>query len=475
MGVQVIDAVVVGSGPNGLSAAIALARAGHSVVVLEAEDTAGGGVRSAELTLPGFVHDVCSTIHPLAASSPFLRSLELQKRGVSWRESEAPLAHVLDEENAITLERSLKDTSSQLGVDAACYEDLMTPFVEHFDDLVEMFLGPLRFPKDIELGLAFGRRALLSMNGLARPFQGELAPALLAGSAAHAMLPLSTMGTAAFALILSAAGHAIGWPVAEGGSVSITNALIDVLREAGGEIRLGHRVRSIRDLPPARTYLFDLMPRQLVEICGEWLSPFYRRRVAHFRHGPGVFKIDWALSEAVPWTNERCRRATTVHLSGNCPQLHAAEQAVSEGKLPREPFLLFTQPCIADPSRAPAGQQTGWAYCHVPPGSTEPLTELIESYVERFAPGLRDIILARHTRTAREMEQYNPNYVGGDINGGAATLDQLFFRPIASLNPYATSNPRVFLCSSATPPGGGVHGLCGYFAAQAALRRLKSS
>ncbi|OQX69137.1 MAG: FAD-dependent oxidoreductase [Sorangiineae bacterium NIC37A_2] len=469
------DAVVVGSGPNGLAAAAVLGREGYSVLVVEAASSPGGGTRTEELTLPGYLHDVCSAVHPLAVASPLFRSLELEKHGVTWCHAKAPLAHVLDDERALTLERSVAETAAQLGRDRARYEDLVTPLVERFDDLVEMFVGPLQFPRRPLLGLRFARNALLSMKCLAQRFEAPEARALLAGAAAHSMLPLDVAGTAAFALILAVSGHAVGWPVAEGGSHSIARALLAQIDGFGGEVWLDHRVRSRGDLPPARVYLFDVTPRQLLAIDDGWLPDSYRKRLARYRYGPGVFKIDWALDGPVPWRNPACRRATTIHLWGQAGQMHAAESAPHDGRVAEQPFVLFVQPTLADPSRAPWGKHTGWAYCHVPAFSHHDITARIEAMVERFAPGFRDLILARHTRNAAQMEEYNPNFVGGDINGGAATLDQLFFRPVVSLDPYSTPNPRVFLCSSATPPGGGVHGLCGSFAAKSALRRLRGS
>lgn len=464
-----MDALVIGSGPNGLAAALSLAENGCSVRVLEARDEPGGGARSAELTLPGFVHDPCSTILPLGRASPFFRRLQLEAQGLEWCESEAPLVHVLDTEKAIVQERSIEATASQFGEDAPRYLDLMSPLVERFDELMEMFLGPPRVPKHPLLFARFGLLALRSMAALGGRFRDPGARALLGGMAAHSMLPLSRAGTASFALMLAASGHAVGWPVARGGTRALTQALVRELGKLGVEIELGREVSSTRDLPPARVYLFDVTPRQLVKIAPDWLSKGFLRRLGHYRHGPGVFKIDWALSEAVPWRDPRCRKATTVHLSGTLEQMNAAETSVARGRVAEQPFVLFAQPTLVDPSRAPLGQHVGWAYIHVPSGSSEDLTALVEQRIEHFAPGFRDTILARHVRSASQMQAYNPNYVGGDINGGSARLSQLVFRPLVQLDPYRTSNPRVFLCSSATPPGGGVHGLCGYWAAQSAL------
>jgi len=468
-----LDALVVGSGPNGLAAALTLARAGRSVRVLEARSEPGGGARSAELTLPGFVHDVCSTIHPMAKASPFFRQLNLERSGVVWDESEAPLAHVVQSGQVVSLERSVAATARQFGPDGPPYEDLMQPLVDGFDDLMDMFLGPMRIPKRWALFSRFGLLALRSMNGLGARFRDTGARALLAGMAAHSMLPLGKAATASFALMLGAAGHAVGWPVVRGGSGQLTRALVRELEALGGQISLGHEVRAAAELPPARVYLFDVTPRQLLAIAPEWLSPRYRRRLERYRYGPGVFKLDWALSEPVPWRDPQCRRATTVHLPGTLERIDAAESDVHLGRVASDPFIIFAQPTLADPSRSPAGAHIAWAYIHVPPGSSEDLTRLVEGSIERFAPGFRDVIVGRHVRTAAAFEIYNPNYVGGDINGGSAELSQLLFRPVVRLDPYATSNPRLFLCSSSTPPGGGVHGLCGHFAARSALAALE--
>lgn len=441
--------------------------------VLEAKGAPGGGARSAELTLPGFIHDVCSTVHPLARASPFFRELGLEEYGLAWGESEAPLAHIVSEEHVVTLERSIDATAAQLGVDGDRYRQLVTPFVERFDELLDAFLGPLRMPRDPIFFARFGLLALRSMNGLNRRFRDPGTRALLAGMAAHSMLPLGNAATASFALVLGLAGHAVGWPVVRGGTRELTRALVQKLGSLGGELCVDHEVRSSADLPPARVYLFDLTPRQLIDIVPEWLTSSYRRRLDAYRYGPGIFKMDWALQAPIPWRDARCRRATTVHLAGTAEEIDLAETAPHMGKVAPEPFVLVVQPTLADSTRAPAGQHVGWAYVHVPLGSTDDLTELIERRIERFAPGFRDLILGRQVRHTGELQAYNANYVGGDINGGSARFSQLLFRPVVRFDPYRTSNPQVLLCSSSTPPGGGVHGLCGYWAARSALRLLE--
>lgn len=467
------DVVVIGAGPNGLSAAIELARSQLSVLVLEAHAAPGGGARTEGLTLPGYLHDVCSTVYPLGVASPFFRTLALGRYGLSWAESPAPLAHVLDDGTVVTLERSIEDTAAQLGSDRREYMELLEPLVERFEILLEMVLGPLRFPKSPLFLARFGLSALASMKSLAaRRFREPATSALFAGMAAHAMLPLDATATAAFALILAGSGHHVGWPIAVGGSRSITQALVACLREFGGELRCDAPVRTFSELPSARAYVFDLTPRQLLEIGANELPAGYRSRLQRFRYGPGVYKMDWALREPIPWKNAVCRRACTVHLSGTLEQIHASEAAVHAGSVTERPFTLVAQPSLFDASRAPEGGHVAWAYCHVPHGSTLDVSEHIESHIERFAPGFRDVVLSRATRNALEMQAYNANYIGGDINGGQADLSQLFFRPTAKLDPYATANPRIFICSSSTPPGGGVHGMCGYWAAQSVKRRI---
>jgi phytoene dehydrogenase-like protein len=465
------DAVIVGAGPNGLAAAITLAKAGLSTLVVEAHATPGGGARTQELTLPGFQHDVCSTVHPLGVSSPFFRQLDLERDGLDWIYPSAPLAHVLDEQRTVILEHSLVGTAERLGNDGPTYAALLRPFVERYDSLLEMVLGPLHWPRDPVLLARFGLSALRSLQQLALRFEGPEARALLAGMGAHAMQRLDAPATASFALILGLTAHAIGWPIARGGSQAITSALVARHHALGGELMLNRRVNHWRELPPARAYLFDLTPRQLLEVTGTDLPGGYRARLARFRYGPGVFKMDWALNAAIPWRDAECLRAGTVHLSGSLSQVAASERAMGEGSISKQPFVIVVQPSLFDASRAPPGRHTAWAYCHLPHGSTFDASSLIEDQIERFAPGFKDCILARAGRGPAEMQRYDENYVGGDINGGAASLGQLFTRPVVQLDPYATPVPHFFLCSSSTPPGGGVHGMCGYWAAKSALRK----
>jgi len=465
------DAVVVGAGPNGLAAAITLARAGRSVLVVEGKETIGGGTRSAELTLPGFVHDLCAAIHPLGVASPFFRGLPLAGYGLEWVFPPAAIAHPLDDGSVILVQRSVAATAAQLGGDAAAYRRLMGPLAADWRNVLEEMLGPLRFPRHPVSMVRFGLPALLPAATLAKMlFRGERARAVFAGMAVHAMLPLEWPATAAFGLMLGILAHAVGWPMARGGSQHIADALAAHLRSLGGKILTDRPIEHFDDLPPARAILFDVTPRQLEKIAGDRLPAPYRRKLRGYRYGPGVFKVDYALDSPVPWRAAECLQAGTVHLGGTLDEIAASERAVWRGEHPERPYVLFVQQSPFDPTRAPAGKHTAWAYCHVPHGSTVDMTGRIEAQIERFAPGFRERILARSTRTAAEMVAYNPNYIGGDINGGVQDLRQLYTRPVASLNPYATPASGIFLCSSSTPPGGGVHGMCGYFAAQAALK-----
>jgi phytoene dehydrogenase-like protein len=466
------DAVVVGAGPNGLAAAVTVAQTGKSVLVVEAGATIGGGTRSGELTLPGFTHDVCSAIHPLAVASPFFRSLPLSRYGLSFVHPDAPLAHPLDDGTAVVLERSVEDTGKWLERDALAYRKLMAPLVEDAEAIIDGMLGPIRIPRHPFALARFGLSAIRSTTGLAGSrFDGERAPALIGGIAAHSMLSLRRPPTAGDAIMLALIAHAVGWPIPRGGSQKIADALGSLLGSLGGEIVTDWKVTGIDELPPARAYLFDVTPRQLVALAGGRLPPRYRRELERFRYGPGVFKVDWALDGPVPWKASECGRAGTVHVGGSLAELVASEDEVTSGRIPERPYVLAAQQSLFDRSRAPEGRQTLWAYCHVPPGSDFDMTERIEAQIERFAPGFRDRILARSILPPSELERYNANYVGGDINGGVADLRQLFTRPAARLNPYTTPARDIYICSSSTPPTGGVHGMCGYWAARAALRR----
>lgn len=466
------DAIVVGAGPNGLAAAITLAREGRSVLVLEAKTTIGGGMRTAELTLPGFLHDICSAVHPLGVSSPFFRELSLEEHGLEWIYPPASLVHPLGHGRTVVLERSIERTGEGLGRDAAAYRRLMAPLVADWDRLAQDMLGPVSIPPRHPFVLArFGPRAICSARGLAeRLFDGERARALFAGMAGHSMLPLERSPSAAFGLVLGITGHAVGWPIPRGGSQRIADALAGYLRSLGGEIVTDTFIKSIDDLPSTSVILCDVTPRQLLSMAGQRLPTRYRRRLEAYRYGPGVFKLDLALDGPIPWEAETCTRAATVHVGGTLEEISASERAVWRGEHPEKPFVLLAQQSLFDPTRAPERKHTAWAYCHVPHGSTVDMTDQIEAQIERFAPGLRDRILARSVMSAVEMERYNPNYVGGDINGGVQDLAQHFTRPSLRLVPYSTPVKGLYLCSSSTPPGGGVHGMCGYFAARAALR-----
>ena len=468
------DAVVVGSGPNGLSAAIALAQAGASVLVLEAADEIGGGTRTAELTLPGFHHDLCSAVHTTGILSPFFRSLPLEKHGLRWILPEASVAHPLDDQPAVMMWHSAERTAAELGADGRSYHDLVAPFL---DDPLGFFadvLGPLGWPQHPLAFARFGLRAMWPASRFAEwRFQQSRARALFAGCAAHSVLPLSKMFTAALGLIFSIAAHVESWPVAAGGSQAIASALGSLLRELGGEIRTDVRVATASDLPAARVYLFDTSPDQLVSIGGRALPGGYRRRLGRYRYGPGVFKLDWALDGPIPWRDPRCLAASTVHVGGTLDEIALSEATMFRGKHAERPYLILCQQSQLDPGRAPEGKHTGYAYCHVPAGSTLDMSEAIENQVERFAPGFKDLILARHTMNTQDFHRYNPNYVGGAITGGVADMFQLFTRPVARIDPYTTPNPRLYICSAATPPGGGVHGMCGYYAAQSALKQME--
>ena len=464
------DAVVVGAGPNGLSAAIVLQQAGLSVLILEAKEQIGGGLRSAELTLPGYLHDVCSAIHPLAVSSPFLKTLPLKNHGLDFVYPEVSAAHPFDNGDAAVLKGTAEETASGLGSDAGAYLELLEPLLRKWPDLLSDILGPLGIP-DNPLDLAsFGLKALRSASAMTAKFRTEKARGLWAGMAAHSMQPLGNLTTAAIGMVLLATGNKVGWPIPIGGSKAIADSLSSYFLSLGGRIQTGVPVKSMSDIPQASAILFDLTPKQLLEIAPERFSPLYRWQLQRYRYGMGIFKIDWALDGQIPFRSESCRKAGTVHLGNTFEEIEAAEKMVSRGQHPEKPFVLFAQQSLFDSSRAPEGKHTAWAYCHVPNGSETDMTAAIENQVERFAPGFKDLILAKHTMNTRQVEVYNPNYIGGDINGGVIDITQLFTRPVLSVSPYRTSAKGIYICSSSTPPGGGVHGMCGYHAARQVLK-----
>lgn len=470
-----LDAVVVGSGPNGLAAALTLARAGLSVEILEAASSPGGGCRTEELTLPGFSHDVCSTIQSMVGLSPFFREFSDITDAITMRAPEVALAHPLDDGRAAFVSTSFEDTVVGLGVDGPSYRRLFEPLVKDASRLAASVLSPLRAPPSNPLTMAhFARHGLPSAQHLAKRFLTPEARALVAGVCAHAMLPLDAPVTAAFGLFLTVTAHAGGWPVIEGGSGNLVDAFVDALQKEGVEIHLDQRVRSMSDVPRARAILFDTSVPGLVAIAGERLSSRYKASVAHFRRGPGVFKVDWALSGPVPWTAEVARRAGTVHVGGTFEEIAASEDDVAQGRHSESPYCIVVQASVADATRAPSGQHTLWAYCHVPNGSSVDMTERIERQVERFAPGFRDLVLARASTSTAEGERHNANYLGGDISGGAGTLRQTIFRPALRWNEYRTGAAGLYLCSASSPPGGGVHGMCGWGAARTALDDLHS-
>ena len=465
-----MDAIVIGAGPNGLAAAIELARSGRRTRIYEANETVGGGARSAELTLPGFIHDVCSAVHPLAAGSQFFSTLPLEKYGLEFIHSPIVLAHPFDDGTAAILDRSIEHTSDNLGRDGAAYRRLMTPLVERWQELSDDILGPPRFPRHPFLAARFGMHAMRSAKSFAEGrFRDDKTRALFAGMAGHSFLALDQLATTAFGLVLALLGHKNGWPITKGGSQSIANALAAHFKDFGGEILTGQRVESLSQLPAAKAILCDLTPRQVVQVAGDSLASGFRRRLSRYRYGPAAFKLDWALSAPVPWRAAACANAATVHVGGSFAEIVTSEKLVNSGRPAEKPFIILSQPSLFDPTRAPAGKHTLWAYCHVPNGSDFDMTERIENQIERFAPGFRDCILARSVMPPAKLEQHNANLIGGDINGGSQHLAQMFTRPTARL--YSTPARGLYICSSSTPPGGGVHGLCGYHAARLALRK----
>ncbi len=464
---------IIGSGPNGLAAAITLAQRGVSVTVFERNRQIGGACSTGEITLPGFRHDLGSSVYPLGVASPFFRTLPLAAYGLSWIEPETPLAHPFDDGTAVTLEHSLDDTAEQLGAyDGNAWRSLFAPQIRDWPKLVGDFTQPLlRWPSNAVATATFGSVALFPAKGLAEAiFQNERARALFGGNAAHSVLPLTMLTSAAACLVLATGAQTTGWPIVAGGAQGLSDALASYLRSLGGRIEFEREVRDLTELPPADVTLFDTSVRALEAIAGEALSPSFRTRLRHFRRGPGIFKLDYALREPIPWRAAACRRAGTVHVGGTLPEIVRSEDAAFNGHHCDRPFILVVQPSLFDPSRAPVGQHTAWAYCHVPTGSNLDLTDIIENQIERFAPSFRDVVLARRASNASALEEWNPNLVGGDVSGGAMTLSQLLARP--TLRTYRTSNSAIYLCSSSTPPGGGVHGMCGHLAARRALHDL---
>lgn len=471
---NVPDVAVVGAGPNGLVAALLLARAGLSVEVFEANIEAGGGCRSAQLTLPGYIHDICAAVHPMGVLSPAFRALQLEHSGLEWVQSRRPLAHPLPDGRVAVLERSIEETGRTLGPDAAAWDRTFRPFASA--GFIESLLQPIWFPGNAGLiaKARFGLLGLRSCTSVARSrFVGEPARALFAGCAAHSVVALDRPGTASFGLVLAAAAHAIDWPVARGGSQAIIRAMVRSLEARGGIMHLDRRITRLADLPPARAVVFDLSPRQVAAIAGDALPAGFRNRYARYQHGPAVFKLDWALRGPIPWRNPECRTATTVHVCGTFEDVRRSEAEMMQGIASERPFVLVAQQSLVDATRAPARHHTGWAYCHVPADCMIDMTARIEAQIERFAPGFRDCILARHVIRPADLETHNAAMIGGDMAGGLNTLTNFLFRPVLRWNPYTTPNPRLFLCSSATPPGGGVHGMCGWHAANAVLRRLR--
>lgn len=464
------QATVVGSGPNGLAAAIELARSGLSVRVLEANKTIGGSVRSGELTLPGFVHDICSAVHPLALASPFFKTVPLDAQGLEWIQPPAAVAHPLDDGTAVVLERSIEDTCQNLTSDAGSYRKLIKPLADDWQNLFADILGPPRFPRSPITFARFGLKAMRSARGLANArFRTERARALFAGLAAHSMLSLDQYFTASFPLVLATAGHAVGWPIARGGSQNITEALSSYLQSLGGEIRASERVENVDELLASNAMvLCDLSTRGMLTVAGHLFPLNFRRKLERFRYDVGAFKVDWALDAPIPWKAADCARAATVHIGGNLDEIAASEATFMSGKPADKPFVLLAQPSLFDSTRAPLGKHTAWAYCHLPAGSTEDMAERIENQIERFAPGFRDCVIERTATPPAEMERHNANLVGGHINGGTQDFYQMFLRPTARL--YSTPVKRLFMCSASTPPGGGVHGMCGYYSARAALK-----
>lgn len=467
------DAIIIGSGPNGLAAGIRLAQEGLSVKIFEKEDTIGGGTRTLELTQPGFHHDICSAIHPMAKASPFLNSLPLEEYGLKWIHPEVPMAHPLDDQPAGALFQSLDKTVDHLDEDGKTYRKWITPFIDGWDELLIDILAPFSpIPNNPILMARFGLKALRSAHGFAKRYQTKKARAIFAGLAAHGIMPFDATATTAIGLVLGTAAHTVGWPYPKGGSHAITRAMAQHFQSLGGEIETDAQITAVDELPESKTILFNITPQQILDISGDKLPHSYAKKLQRFEYGQGVFKLDLALSEPIPWKDNICQKAGTVHVGGTLEEIAASEKQSASGKHPEKPYVLVAQQSLGDDSRAPSGNHTGWAYCHVPNGSTKDMTEPIIRQIERFAPGFQDCIIEMHKMNTKSMQAYNPNYIGGDINGGRADITQLFTRPAGLFDPYHIPKTNMYIASSSTPPGGGVHGMCGFHAAESALRRL---
>ncbi|MCH8330182.1 MAG: NAD(P)/FAD-dependent oxidoreductase [Bacteroidetes bacterium] len=468
-----LDAIIVGSGPNGLAAAITMAMQDLNVAIYEAHDTIGGGMRTKELTLPGFLHDVCSSIHPTGVGSPFMKSIPLGKYGLEWVYPEASLAHPLDDGPPALLVNSIEETAGSLRQDIHRYIKLIKPLVDDWNELAPHLLGPLSLNVNLIKMGRFGIQALQPASIFARnSFKGEMGRGFFAGLAAHSILPLDKISTAAIGIVLNILGHDPGWPMPKGGAQEIANAMGKLFESLGGKIYTSSIVKHLDELPKAKTYLLDVTPKQLIEMAGNRLPWIYINRLKGYRYGSGVFKMDWALSEPIPFKEKDCHKAGTVHLGGTLEEIIDSEKKIGRGEHPDKPFVLLAQNSLFDPSRAPNNKHTAWGYCHVPNGSTVDMINNIESQIERFAPGFKDTILARHSMNTMDFQEYNANYIGGDINGGVQDIGQMFTRPVMALSPYKTPAKGLYICSSSTPPGGGVHGMCGFHAAKQALKDI---
>ncbi len=467
------DAIIIGSGPNGLSAAITIAQNNLKVLVVEARETIGGGLRSAELTLPGYIHDICSAIHPMAVASPFLNSLPLEEYGLEWINPEICVAHPLENDDSVYLYRSMEETISNLGIDGKEYQNIFSAFNENFEGLLIDILGPLKIPNNIISLSKFGLYAVLPAKFFAEyKFKNNRTRTLFLGLSGHSVLPLTKILTSAIGLVLGISAHNKGWPIPKGGSQMIASAMASYLISLGGEIKTNFFIKNLNELPLAKVYLFDTNPNQLANIAGKKLSTSYIKKLQKYRYGPGVFKVDWALNSPIPWKSKECLKAGTIHIASSYEEIINSEQMVWENKHPEKPFIIMAQQSLFDTSRSPNGKHTAWGYCHVPNGSIIDMTEKIENQIEKFAPGFKDCILSRHTLNTKAYNQYNPNMVGGDIIGGVQDLRQLYTRPVLRISPYSTPAENIYICSASTPPGGGVHGMCGYHAAKAALKKF---